>query len=36
MAEHLGDLGQGDTDLDHLAGKRVTKPVCPNTRHAGP
>jgi hypothetical protein len=34
VAEHLGDLGQGDTDLDHLAGKRVAKPVCPNYRHA--
>ena len=35
MAEHLGDLGQGDTDLDHLASKRVAKPVCPNDRHIG-
>ena len=35
MAEHPGDLGQGHTDLDHLAGKRVAKPVCPNDRHIG-
>ena len=34
MAEHLGDLGSGDTGVDHLASQRVAKPVRPNDRHS--
>ena len=36
MAEDQGDLGQGDADLNHLAGQRVAKPVRTDHRHTGP
>ena len=36
MAQNLGDLGQGDPGVGHLASKGVAKPVRPDDRHARP
>jgi hypothetical protein len=34
MTQNLGDLGQGDSGVGHLASKGVAKPVRPDDRHA--